>query len=175
MLYSVNCLTMTQNNGPYVMLETSVPFKKVAVTFKLEEKYIGEKNALFLAFHFFLLPFVKKVVVWKLGDTTRLSGCSLCDLLFKELLCDPSACESFLVGPYTLVRDLFEIVQKYSRSCHYLISFKMYRVSSPYANFITANFITAIFQKIAQNLHKSNIWLMRILANANFFLNQKSH
>ena len=120
MLYSVNCLTMTQNNGPYVMLETSVPFKKVAVTFKLEEKYTGErKKCTFLAFHFFYLPFVKKVVVWKLGDTTRLSGCSLCDLLFKELLCDPSACESFLVGPYTLVRDLFEIVQKYSRSCHF--------------------------------------------------------
>ena len=120
MLYSVNCLTMTQNNGPYVMLETSVPFKKVAVTFNLEEKYIGEKKMhFFLAFHFFYLPFVKKVVVWKLGDTTRLSGCSLCDLLFKELLCDPSACESFLVGPYTLVRDLFEIVQKYSRSCHF--------------------------------------------------------
>ena len=88
----------------------------------------------FLAFHFFYLPFVKKVVVWKLGDTTRLSGCSLCDLLFKELLCDPSACESFLVGPYTLVRDLFEIVQKYSRSCHYLRFCKMYKKKSVFAN-----------------------------------------
>ena len=128
MLYSVNCLTVTQNNGPYVMLETSVPFKKVAVTFKLEEKYIEEKKCtFFLALHFFYLPFVKKVVVWKLGDTTRLSGCSLCDLLFKELLCDPSACESFLVGPYTLVRDLFDIVQKYSRPCHYLRFCKMYK------------------------------------------------
>ena len=128
MLYSVNCLTVTQNNGPYVMLETSVPFKKVAVTFKLEEKYIEEKKMhFFLALHFFYLPFVKKVVVWKLGDTTRLSGCSLCDLLFKELLCDPSACESFLVGPYTLVRDLFDIVQKYSRPCHYLRFCKMYK------------------------------------------------
>ena len=142
MLYSVNCLTMTQNNGPYVMLETSVPFKKVAVTFKLEEKYIEEKKMhFFLALHFFYLPFVKKVVVWKLGDTTRLSGCSLCDLLFKELLCDPSACESFLVGPYTLVRDLSEIVQKYSRSCHYLRFCKMHKKI-----FFCKSFKSKIFQ-----------------------------
>ena len=43
---------MTQNNGPYVMLETSVHFKKVAVTFKLEEKYTGERKKM----HFFGLP-----------------------------------------------------------------------------------------------------------------------
>ena len=61
MLYSVNCLTMTQNNGPYVMLETSVPFKKVAVTFKLEEKYIGEeKMHFFLGLPLFLPSFCEK-------------------------------------------------------------------------------------------------------------------
>ena len=61
MLYSVNCLTMTQNNGPYVMLETSVPFKKVAVTFKLEEKYIEEKKMhFFFGLTLFLPSFCEK-------------------------------------------------------------------------------------------------------------------
>ena len=80
------------------------------------------KNALFLAFHFFGLPFVKKVVVWKLGDTTRLSGCSLCDLLFKELLCDPSACESFLGLTHWPETDL-KLFKNNSRSCHYSSDF----------------------------------------------------
>ena len=52
-----------------------------------------------------------------------------------------------------------------------------YREFSPYANFITANFVTAVFQNYIQNLanaifcyfdHKIKIWLMRALANANF-------
>ena len=74
-----------------------------------------------------------------------------------------------------------------------------YRESSPYVNFISANFISAILQKNSslckfwailfhqcdflgknsqknctnEKLHKANIRLMRILANANFFQKQK--
>ena len=64
----------------------------------------------------------------------------------------------------------FKILRKWCQ-----ISCEVYREFSPYANFITANFVTAVFQNYIKNFanaifcdHKINIWLMLFFANANF-------
>ena len=47
---------------------------------------------------------------------------------------------------------------------------KFYREFSPYANFITANFITAVFQKKSINLPYANVCLMLCFISAKFWL-----